>query len=295
MYQNYHELAQDILPSFNEYLDTQIERASQQPTLTKAMQYSLDAGGKRLRPLLLFATVATFSDLSLSHLYGIAGAVELVHTYSLIHDDLPAMDDATLRRGQAANHRVFGEAEAILAGDALLTLSFEWLSDANFPTPTVMRLVNILAHAAGPSGMVAGQMNDIKATDHQLSLTALDDLNMQKTGALITAAVQMGAALADVPFGQQAALEQFANDFGLAFQIKDDLLDMTATTAELGKPANQDDLHAKNTYPRLLGVAAAQTKIKDLVNDAQQQLAQLPTDTTLLASFLDYFKDEMGK
>lgn len=294
-YQTYQALAADLMPSFNEYLDEQLAKFSTQPLLTKAMQYSIDAGGKRLRPLLLLATVATFSDLPLDHLFGIAGAIELVHTYSLIHDDLPAMDDADLRRGKQTNHRVFGEAEAILAGDGLLTLAFEWLSDANFPTPTVMRLVNILAHAAGPAGMVAGQMNDIEANGKQLSLDELMQVNMQKTGYLLIAAVQMGAALADVPFGKQALLEQFATDFGIAFQIKDDLLDMTASTAELGKPAHHDLFKDKNTYPQIAGVAAARTKITSLITDAKQQLKQLPVDTTLLHSFLDYFKDEMSK
>lgn len=283
IYKDYNDLSKDVIPSLNEYIDVHIEKYSLQPCLTKAMKYSIDSGGKRIRPLLLLSTFYTFSDdLPLEHLFAAAGALELVHTYSLIHDDLPAMDNSSVRRGKPSNHKVFGEAEAILVGDALLSLSFEWLSNMSFPTPTVTRLINILSHEIGPSGMVAGQMKEIVHKNEQLCIDDILDLDIKKTSSLILASVQMGAALADVPFRQQSILEKFANDFGLAFQIKDDIDDFC-----------NDSKNIKNTIPSLIGIDNSKKKIRSLVLDAKKQLDNISEDTSLLESFLNYFKDEM--
>lgn len=283
IYKDYNDLSKDVIPSLNEYIDVHIEKYSLQPCLTKAMKYSIDSGGKRIRPLLLLSTFYTFSDdLPLEHLFAAAGALELVHTYSLIHDDLPAMDNSSVRRGKPSNHKVFGEAEAILVGDALLSLSFEWLSNMSFPTPTVTRLINILSHEIGPSGMVAGQMKEIVHKNEQLCIDDILDLDIKKTSSLILASVQMGAALADVPFRQQSILEKFANDFGLAFQIKDDIDDFC-----------NDSKNIKNTIPSLIGIDNSKKKIRSLVLDAKKQLDNISEDTSLLESLLNYFKDEM--
>jgi len=278
---NFPEFCEQILPDFNQFLNDRLTTEIKQATLRDAMLYSLDAGGKRVRPM-LFLAVAYSSGVKLEDLpkyFDIAGAIELVHTYSLIHDDLPEMDDSDYRRGKLANHKQFGVGPAVLAGDGLLTQAFYWIAKSSLDTDKRMAAVRILAHNAGPMGMVAGQMTDITMEDKQLNETELTTLHKQKTADLMTAAVTIGAFCAGHELSKH--LVQYANDIGLAFQLKDDLND-----ADDGE---DDD---KNTFPNLIGKAATETKLNDLVKDALNAvLKEEKFDKNLLVSFLDYFKE----
>jgi len=222
-----------------------------------------------------------------------ACALELLHTYSLIHDDLPAMDNDDLRRGKPTSHKQFGEAIAILAGDGLLTLAFQWLTDNLLPATVKARLTLELAQAAGPAGMVAGQVRDILGTGHQLSLEQLQKLHAQKTGALLKYATLAGGIIAEVDDEVLAELGTFGALYGLAFQIYDDILDVTATTEELGKATHKDAVRDKNTYPNLLGLQAAKEKLAQVLNQAkssQQRLEKLTQrDFAGLDELLAYF------
>lgn len=283
---------QKYVPQINECLDTELTGAANQPLLNQAMQYSVDAGGKRLRPLLTLAVVEALGQTVTSVELQVACAVELVHTYSLIHDDLPAMDNDDLRRGKPTNHKQFGEDIAILAGDGLQTLAFEWLADAAIPAAMKIVLVKQLAVAAGPRGMVAGQVEDVSTTGTTISMLQLQALHRRKTGALIAYAVVAGGVLAGANAAQQQLLQQYGAAFGLAFQIYDDILDETASASELGKTPGKDDVEGKNTYPRLVGMDAAKKALTDSVQVAKrscQQLANLDVDVTVLEALLSYF------
>ncbi|KRN29659.1 ispA protein [Lactobacillus selangorensis] len=290
--QDYRQFAQHVLPHLNQYLDERLDKDIVGPNLRDAMKYSVDAGGKRLRPLLVLATMGTFSDAPLAQGFGAAGAIELVHTYSLIHDDLPAMDNSDLRRGEPTNHKVFGEAHAILAGDGLLTLAFQWLAEnTDLTAEQRIQQVGILSRAAGPANMVAGQVEDIEGEQKKLDLDHLTTLHRHKTGAMIEAAVWMGTVMTDLTKAQQDVLKRYASDFGLAFQIQDDLMDVLGTEAETGKPVGNDTEAHKNTFPSLIGIDASIERINQLVADANDALAAVQSlgDVTLLQSFLDYF------
>ena len=282
------------VPVINRYLTQAVPVDSDQALLTDAMTYSVNAGGKRLRPLLTLAVLKTLRvPLTEAHIRA-ASALELLHTYSLIHDDLPAMDNDNLRRGVPTNHVKFGAGMATLAGDGLLTLAFQWLTDSQLPVAQRLKLAQQLAIAAGPSGMVAGQAQDISSEHQQLELTQLEQLHRQKTGALLHYAVQAGTIMGDVTGETTQLLLAFADQFGLAFQIYDDLLDVTATTAELGKQTHKDAAEAKNTYPGLFGVAGTRQRLREVVASAEQNLTELQRvtglDTSLLASFCSYFR-----
>jgi geranylgeranyl diphosphate synthase, type II len=237
------------------------------PRLMEAIEYSLMAGGKRLRPALVLesaaCTAGTFKRSPTA--LAAAAAMELIHTFSLVHDDLPAMDDDDLRRGRPTNHKVFGEAMAILAGDAMVTMAFEVLSiDAD---PAVLpALVKELASAAGPSGMIGGQVLDMDLAHPPSTVPELQRLHRMKTGALLTAACRMGAIAAGASCEQVLALESFGKHVGLAFQIVDDLLDATATPEQMGKATGKDAAKGKVTYPVLMGVNASR-------HEADQQLS----------------------
>ena len=288
---NFKQLAARELPQFDAYLKSELAKI-QEPTLQKAMTYSVMAGGKRLRPLLLFAVLESAGQSIDETAFRAAGALELIHSYSLIHDDLPAMDNDDLRRGQPTNHKVFGEAEAILAGDGLLTLAFEWLATLSVTAEQRIELVRLLAQAAGANGMVAGQIEDIEGEQKTLTVAQLQQVHHLKTGCLIEVAVGMGAVLAQLDAAETAALRGFAQQFGLAFQIQDDILDVTSTTAEMGKAVHKDAAEQKNTFPILLGLPGAQAALHTTCQQAQEQLAQVTTfDRTLLNSFLDYFNE----
>ena len=244
--------------------------------LYSAMDYSVSNGGKRVRPLLAYASCEALGG-SMAQADAAASAVELIHAYSLVHDDLPAMDDDDLRRGQPTCHIAFDEATAILAGDALQALAFELLSDAaRNPLSAELRLQMTLelARAAGPAGMVGGQAIDLAAVGHKLDQAALEQMHRHKTGALIVASVRLGAlASAQADSRALAALTRYAEAIGLAFQVQDDILDIESDTATLGKQQGADIARDKPTYPALLGLVAAKAYARELEAQALRALA----------------------
>ncbi len=248
--------------------------------LVQAMRHGSLLGGKRLRPYLVYASGQLFG-LNLSNLDAPAAAIECIHAYSLIHDDLPAMDDDDLRRGQPTCHIKFGEANAILAGDALQTLAFSILADVEMPDVSVndrLSMISELARASGVAGMCAGQALDLAAEGQQVDLNALELIHRHKTGALIRAAVRIGALAAGAP-GRAALplLDRYAEAIGLAFQVQDDILDVIGDTQTLGKRQGADQQLGKSTYPALLGLEGAQAKAKDLYLEAVAALEELAT------------------
>ncbi|MDE0693252.1 MAG: polyprenyl synthetase family protein [Gammaproteobacteria bacterium] len=225
-------------------------------TLHEAMRYTVFGGGKRLRPALVYAG-GQLAGVEPDALDPAAAAVELIHAYSLVHDDLPVMDDDDLRHGQPTVHVRFGEAMAVLVGDALQALAFEMVAGA---APVLaQRWTQLLAEAAGAAGMVGGQVLDLaaEAREGPLSAADLEAMHRRKTGALIRASVMLGASAGDLPNEELEAVDAFARDIGLAFQIHDDVLDVVGTTAELGKPQGSDERQGKTTYVTLLGLAGA--------------------------------------
>ncbi len=245
------------------------------PRLAEAMAYSVLDGGKRIRAALVYAAGHACGAQG-AILDQLAAAVEALHAYSLIHDDLPAMDDDELRRGKATNHIAFDEATAILAGDALQSLAFEII--ANLPAQQIapqqqVRMLRVLSQAAGARGMVAGQMLDMEAEQKAVSLAELEQLHGHKTGALINASIQLGAlASASVTEAQLQALDTYGKAIGLAFQVQDDILDIESDTQTLGKAQGADLARGKSTYPALLGMAEAKLKAQKLLNEALQEL-----------------------
>jgi geranylgeranyl diphosphate synthase type II len=243
-------------------------------TLHKAMRYSLFAGGKRVRPIL---AIAAYESLHVSSpaILPCAAAIELVHKYSLIHDDLPAMDNDDYRRGRLTNHKVFGEAMAILAGDALLTMAFDLISresmDGVDPAARI-QVVQELAVGAGDTGMVAGQVADIEAEGKDIDLATLEGVHRWKTGTLIRAAVRIGAILAGASPAALKDLSAYAEDIGLAFQIADDVLNVVGSREELGKDANTDASRGKKTYPAFFGVEGSRKFADERVASAIQHL-----------------------
>lgn len=257
--------------------------------LKDAMDYSLQAGGKRLRPILLLATLRAFNQ---DEKVGIpvACALEMIHTYSLIHDDLPCMDDDDLRRGKPTNHKVFGEAIATLAGDGLLTYAFQVIAEINLPTVDAsmkIKLITELAKAAGPEGMVAGQVADIKAEGKNLTIEELEYIHLHKTGKLLTFPVVAGAILANASSEQLMSLKQFALHLGIAFQIRDDILDIEGTEEKLGKPIGSDMANHKATYPALLSMNGAKEKLTFHINKAKEYLQLADINSGILLSICD--------
>ncbi len=250
----------------------------------EAMRYAALGGGKRLRPLLLVETARLFGTET-PGVFRAAAAIEMVHCYSLVHDDLPAMDDDDLRRGKPTVHRAFDEPTAILAGDGLLTLAFAVLADpATADDPAIrVELVATLAAAAGVGGMVGGQMLDIAAEGAVLDEAAIRRLQAMKTGALIRAACVMGAVVGGAPLAAREVIAGFGADVGLAFQLADDLLDLTANAATLGKAVGKDAARGKATLPALLGAAATRAELARLVAAARQRLATFGPAAAVLA------------
>jgi len=246
-----------------EYLAGVLGRYTGSPgRLMEAVRYSLLAGGKRLRPSLVLRTFAACSGDGAGNersALAAAGAIELIHTFSLVHDDLPAMDNDDLRRGRATNHKVFGEALALLAGDAMVTMAFELLA-ADAAGHLVGRLVAELAAASGPEGMIGGQVLDMEGEGKSLSMEELGVLHRKKTGALLTAACRMGAVAAEASAHKVNAITEFGRHLGLAFQIVDDILDVTSTAKQMGKATNKDAKKGKNTYPVLLGLEGSRAE-----------------------------------
>lgn len=261
------------------------------PKLLKAMRYGLLIGGKRMRPYLAYIT-GEATGANLNDIDGIAAALECIHAYSLLHDDLPAMDDDDLRRGQPTCHKAFDEATAILAGDSLQTLAFDILSHHNFSNkikPKQISLIRQLVLASGYQGMCGGQALDLSATNKKTTLEELEFLHSLKTGALLEASVLMAADCSlKVTPEDKHNLSIFAQRVGLAYQVRDDIIDITSSEEELGKPAGSDVQANKSTYPALLGLKKAQHKADDLFQQALQALDALPYNTQNLADFATF-------
>jgi len=257
--------------------------------LREAMVYSLEAGGKRLRPLLLFATLQAFGkERNLG--VGAACALEMIHTYSLVHDDLPCMDDDDLRRGKPTNHKVFGEAMAVLAGDGLLTYAFQVImayEQKEISAEKKVRLVLELAKAAGPEGMVGGQVADMEAEGKQLTIDELEYIHKHKTGKLLEFAVLAGSILSDATEEQEEKLLAFAKYIGLAFQIRDDILDVEGTEEEIGKPIGSDVSNEKSTYTTLFTVDRAKDILEETIAKAKDAIGSLQLQDEYLLSICD--------
>lgn len=284
----------DYMTSRKSWLEAQLpdflKRASIPDRLKESMIYSLMAGGKRIRPILLFATLDALGcqeDKGLSTAVGL----EMIHTYSLIHDDLPAMDNDDLRRGKATNHVMFGEATAILAGDGLLTAAFDLIAGDSALNPTARcRIIQLLANAAGPEGMVGGQEDDLEAEEKTLTISELMSVHRRKTGRLIRFPVTAAAVIAGASVSQQQALDQYASHLGLAFQIGDDILDIAGNEQELGKPIGSDLVNHKNTYVSLLTMQGARQKLAEHVSAAKASLKEGGFSDGILTELADYIQ-----
>ena len=242
------------------------------PELADSMEYSLTAGGKRLRPILVMAAADAVGAKGTDFLH-VACAIEMIHTYSLIHDDLPAMDNDDYRRGKLTNHKVYGEAMAILAGDALLTQAFEViLRQEGVSAEVLLQVVREMSVAAGPNGMVGGQVIDMLSEGKKISMAELRKMHMGKTGALFRAAIRSGAIMAGADEKQLEALTIYADCFGLAFQITDDILDVVGDEAVIGKPVGSDERNDKSTYVTLTSLEEARRLAADTVQKAVEAL-----------------------
>ncbi|MEM8593461.1 MAG: farnesyl diphosphate synthase [Pseudomonadota bacterium] len=265
----------------NRYLDahTNTLKAAHQPlsnTLSDAMKYAVMNGGKRIRPLLVIASAKTIDpNVSYDVLNPLAAAVEYIHCYSLVHDDLPAMDDDDLRRGKPTCHKQFDEATAILVGDALQTEAFQQLLNAPVDAQIKVELLTQLSTASGAHGLVAGQAIDLAATNRRIDIHQLQGMHRLKTGALIKASVLLGAIATGATTTQQAHLNDFSDAIGLAFQVLDDILDIESTTEELGKTQGSDRENNKSTYPSLLGMSEAKAHLNTLSQTAFERIALL--------------------
>jgi len=257
------------------FLERCVPRANESDKLTQAMRYSLFSGGKRIRPILALAAGETING-DVAAILPFACAIELIHTYSLIHDDLPAMDNDELRRGQPTNHRVFGEGIAILAGDALLTEAFRIMAETSVKTGAAQRralhVVAEVAQAAGARGMVAGQAADMSAENSAINLPLVEWIHIRKTGALIRAAVRAGALLSGARADPLLRLTRYAEFLGLAFQVADDILDAEGSTRITGKNTGGDQARHKATFPAVLGLPAAKQRARDLLDQALAEL-----------------------
>ena len=272
-------------------LDRSLPAAEHSPTeLHRAMRYAVLGGGKRLRPLLVYAAAHALGEDG-PQLDTAACAVELIHAYSLVHDDLPAMDDDALRRGRPTCHIVFGEAMAILAGDALQALAFEILADdtsRQTDTATGMAMLRTLGRACGAEGMAGGQALDLAAVGHPLTLGELEHMHACKTGALIRASVQLGALAAGADGDTLQALDRYAHAVGLAFQVRDDVLDVEGESAVIGKTAGKDAAAAKPTFPSIIGLDASRARLAELTDTALAAIAPLGARATLLEELALY-------
>jgi geranylgeranyl diphosphate synthase, type II len=258
------------------------------PRLMESIEYSLMAGGKRLRPSLVLQCFRACAGKSESSALASAAAMELIHTFSLVHDDLPAMDDDDLRRGQPTNHKVFGEAMAILAGDAMTTLAFEVIATDADPD-VVAPLIRELARASGPCGMIGGQVLDMDGENRNLDLKGLQQIHRMKTGALLTTSCRLGAISARANEQLLSAVTEYGRHLGLAFQIVDDILDVTSTPEQLGKATNKDATKGKNTYPSLLGLEESREEAKRQLKaalDAVAALGDAASELRTLATFV---------
>ena len=286
---NLREYLESGRQAVEQALDMHLPQESERPAvLHKAMRYSIFAGGKRIRPILCMAAAQAIGAPAESVMLP-AIALEALHTYTLIHDDLPAMDDDDLRRGKPTCHIAFGEANAILAGDALLTLAFEWLAEVQAPKPYVPNQLALeLAEAAGSRGVIAGQVEDLANEGSEPTRELVDFIHLHKTAALIRAAVRMGAIAAGARSEELNALTIYACNVGLAFQIADDILNVTSTAEKLGKPTGSDQTRKKITYPAVHGLDAARARADQLVEGAVAELAKVRGDKRPLEEIARY-------
>lgn len=266
-------LRDDVSARMEPVLSRLLPEVGPAPRLQQAMRYAALSGGKRVRPLLVYGAVQLF-DQPLEKGDIPAAAVELIHAYSLVHDDLPAMDDDDLRRGQPTCHRAFDEATAILAGDTLQSRAFEVLAtEGDYSADQRIAMIAVLSAAAGASGMAGGQMQDMLAHGQLQTVDALETMHFLKTGRLITASVTLGACAAGMTdHDTLSRLRAYGDAIGLAFQIQDDILDVTMADEEIGKPAGSDARHAKSTYPALIGLQQSQRRAHSLAEQAQELL-----------------------
>ncbi len=285
---NIEQIQQRINKYLNDKLDSLVINDEK---LHSAMRYGLLIGGKRMRPYLAYITGEAL-DAEQSDIDGVAAALECIHAYSLLHDDLPAMDDDDLRRGQPTCHKAFDEATAILAGDSLQTLAFDIIANHQFSVDIATKRIELLRHlvnASGYQGMCGGQALDLAATGKMITLENLETLHSLKTGALLEASVMMAAECSKVATDKdKKQLANFAKLVGLAYQVRDDIIDITSTEEELGKPAGSDIEADKSTYPALLGLDGAQEKADNLYQQALQALATLPYNTQNLSDFATF-------
>ncbi len=291
---NTYDFAQDlqeIQTRINQFLQTQLTQIDTFPSpLIEAMKYGVLLGGKRIRPFLVYAT-GRMLGVSLNQLDYAAAAIEAVHAYSLIHDDLPAMDNDVLRRGQPTCHIAFDEATAILAGDALQSFAFEMLANAAYlSSEQKLRLVKALSHGAGVQGMCLGQSLDLISENKQISLPTLEQIHRNKTGALLSTAVVMGfhcsRYFADDQLEERLA--RYAAAIGLAFQVQDDILDIEGESAITGKTVGSDIAADKCTYPKLLGLDGAKKKAQELYQSALAELERVPFNTAPLKALAEF-------
>lgn len=288
----------DIRGDFDRYrtlvdrnLKQQLSTYTKSKQLMDAMTYSVFNGGKRIRPILVYATNRALNgnirDADIP-----ACAVEVVHAYSLVHDDLPAMDDDDLRRGKAATHIAYDEATAILAGDALLTMAFEVISNTKvLPACTIAEMVQILSKACGASGMVAGQMIDLESTGKEIKPQTLKSMHDNKTGALIRASVQLGALTANADEQQRSQLDSFASQLGLAFQIRDDILDEIGDENEMGKASGADKELGKSTFVSLFGLDGAKKQLAEIQSSALLAIQSFGTSANELRDVTNFIVD----
>lgn len=276
----------------NRALEHWLPAAGQQPEhLHQAMRYAVLGDGKRIRPVLVYAAGAAF-DVGIEQLSGPACAVEMIHAYSLIHDDLPAMDDDDLRRGRPTCHRQFDEATAILAGDALQALAFQVLAedpDIHVDAGQRLAMIQRLASASGSEGMAGGQAIDLDSVGKQISLPELEKMHLYKTGALIRASVELGGLCSpDIKSRELQALSEYARCIGLAFQVQDDILDIESDTETLGKPQGSDQARNKPTYPNLLGMDKAKQTARELHDRAINSLDDFDDKANTLREIAGY-------
>ncbi len=256
-------------------------------TLTESMEYSLMAGGKRLRPILLMAA-ADAAGANGEDFIASACAIEMIHTYSLIHDDLPAMDNDDYRRGKLTNHKIYGAGIATLAGDALLTLAFEVMTREDVTAEMKLAVIREISAAAGPQGMVGGQAIDMESEGKRIPLEQLREMHLGKTGALFKAAIRSGAILAKADDNTLEALTKYSLAFGLAFQITDDILDVVGDEAAIGKPVGSDERNNKSTYVTLTSLEEARRLAREAVDDGLRAIAPLGDKAKFLGALLEY-------
>ena len=280
---------------FETELKKELEELSYPETIAKGMEYAILNGGKRLRPFLLFATLELLNE-DINKGVKSAIALEMIHSYSLVHDDLPALDNDDYRRGKLTTHKVFGEAEGILIGDSLLTYAFYVLSQKNLELLSSEQIVNIISKTseyAGINGMIGGQMIDIESENKKIDLETLKYIHSHKTGKLIKLPIEIACIIANVEKDKKEVLEEYADLIGLAFQVKDDILDVEGTFEDLGKPVGSDvDLH-KATYPSILGMEESKKILNNTVEKAKEIIKNKFGDEKgkILISLADFIKD----